>query len=167
MFEICQGRHVGPEGLIYNNAHFKSHLPLLSFISQVTRKENPMPVQRFGIMIVFLLVLSLVFLSGCAKVRFTPTGDSYPPYSGTVKILKTYPSESKYSEIGWVSADGDFNTPWSELLALMQQEAANRGANAIVLEDKFTTKLDTPQYSVGVNQRNDIRSVTAIAIRVD
>ena len=40
------------------------------------------------------------------------------------------------------------------------------GANAIVIEKKFTTQLDTPQHSVGVNQQNDPRSVTAVAIRV-
>ena len=65
-----------------------------------------------------------------------------------------------------MSADGDFNTPWSELLGLMRKEAASHGANAIVIEKKFTTQLDTPQHSAGVNQQNDPRSVTAVAIRV-
>ncbi len=122
-----------------------------------------MPHSRFSIVIV--LVIAILMIAGCATVRFTPTGDSYPPHAGSVKILKAYPSEGDYTEIGWVSADGDFNTPWSELLGLMQKEAASHGANAIVLEEKFTTQLDTPQYSVGVNQQNDVRSVTAVAIR--
>ncbi len=125
-----------------------------------------MPAKRIGITLI-VFVLSLVFITGCAKVQFTPTGDSHPPYPGTVKILKETPKNSNYTEIGWVSADGDFNTPWSELLGMMQKEAASHGANAIVLEEKFTTQLDTPQNVVGVNQRNDIRSVTAIAIRID
>lgn len=114
----------------------------------------------------FFLVTALLMMTGCTTVRFTPTGESYPPNPGAVKILKAYPSDSEYAEIGWVSADGDFNTPWSELLGLMQKEAASRGANAIVLEEKFTTQLDTPQYSVGVNQQNDVRSITAVAIHV-
>ena len=113
-----------------------------------------------------LAVAVLLIAAGCATVRFTPTGESYPPHAGRVKSLKAYPTDSSYEEIGWVSADGDFNTPWSELLGLMQQEAATHGANAIVLEDQFTTQLDTPQYSVGANQQNDVRSVTAVAIRV-
>jgi len=125
-----------------------------------------MPGQRNRLMVVFIFAAAVLMIAGCAKVQFTPTGETYPPYPGTVKIMKAYPSDSSYSEVGWVSADGDFNTPWSELLGLMQKEAASRGANAIVLDDKFTTSMDTPQYSVGVNQRNDIRSVTAIAIRV-
>ena len=116
---------------------------------------------------VAVLAAALLFIvSGCATVRFTPTGEQYPAHTGTVKILKAYPADVGYEEIGWVSADGDFNTPWSELLGLMQKEAASHGANAIVLEEKFTTQLDTPQYSVGVNQQNDVRSVTAVAIRL-
>ena len=125
-----------------------------------------MILQKNRLLRYFLWTTALVLIAGCATVRFTPTGESQPPYSGAVKILKAYPSDSEYAEIGWVSADGDFNTPWSELLGLMQKEAAPRGANAIVLEEKFTTQLDTPQYSVGVNQQNDVRSITAVAIHV-
>ena len=125
-----------------------------------------MILQKNRLLSAFLLATAFVMITGCATVRFTPTGESQPPYSGAVKILKAYPSDSEYAEIGWVSADGDFNTPWSELLGLMQKEAASRGANAIVLEEKFTTQLDTPQYSVGVNAQNDVRSITAVAIHV-
>jgi hypothetical protein len=117
---------------------------------------------------VAILCTTALFLTiGCATVRFTPTGESQPAYTGAVKILKVYPEKGTYQEIGWVSADGDFNTPWSELLGLMQKEAAVHGANAIVIEEKFTTQMDTPQYSVGVNQQNDVRSVTAVAIRAE
>lgn len=125
-----------------------------------------MILQKNRLLSAFFFTTALLMVTGCATVRFTPTGESYPPHPGAVKILKAYPSDSEYAEIGWVSADGDFNTPWSELLGLMQKEAASRGANAIVLEEKFTTQLDTPQYSVGVNQQNDVRSITAIAIFV-
>ncbi|MGD9330981.1 MAG: hypothetical protein PVJ53_06695 [Desulfobacterales bacterium] len=123
-----------------------------------------LPIRRLAL-IALIAALPLILIA-CPKVSFTETGNQFPAHAGTVKILNTYPSDSEYDEIGWVSADGDFNTPWSELLGLMQKEAAKRGANAIVLEQKFTTQLDTPNYSVGVNQRNDIRSVTAVAIRV-
>ena len=117
--------------------------------------------------IAILCAAALLLMIGCATVRFTPTGESRPAYAGAVKILKAYPEKGTYDEIGWVSADGDFNTPWSQLLGLLQKEAAAHGANAIVIEEKFTTQMDTPQYSVGVNQQNDVRSVTAVAIRVN
>lgn len=125
-----------------------------------------MPNSRNRINSTILWAAALVLLTGCATVRFTATGESYPPYTGAVKILKVYPEDGAYDEIGWVSADGDFNTPWSELLGLMQKEAATHGANAIVIEEKFTTQMDTPQYSVGINQQNEVRSVTAVAIRL-
>lgn len=125
-----------------------------------------MSLPRCRVRIIVLLAALLILIAGCATVRFTSTGESYPAHAGAVKILKAYPEDGGYDEIGWVSADGDFNTPWSELLGLMQKEAASHGANAIVIEEKFTTQLDTPQYSVGVNQQNDVRSVTAVAIRV-
>ena len=90
-----------------------------------------MPLLKRRPLIALLIAASL--MAGCATVRFTATGDPQSPYQGPVKILKAYPEDTDYLEIGWVSADGDFNTPWSELLGLMQKEAASRGANAIVL----------------------------------
>ena len=109
-----------------------------------------------------LILFCLVFL-GCAKVKFAPTGKTYPPYEGPVKIYRSLPSDLKYEEIGWVSADGDFNHPWSELLLMMQKKAASRGANALIIEDKFTTKLDS---EVNITRRLGDRSITAIAVRI-
>jgi hypothetical protein len=109
-----------------------------------------------------LILICLIFF-GCAKVNFTPTGKTYPPYEGPVKIYKSPPSDLKYEEIGWVTADGDFNHPWSELLQMMQREAAGRGANALIIEDKFTTKMD---YEVNIGRGEGDRSITAIAVRI-
>ena len=88
---------------------------------------------------VFVLMLVSLILHGCAKVTFAPTGKTYPPYQGPVKIYKTMPTDLKYEEIGWVTADGDFNHTWAELLQMMQKEAA---------------------------RRDEDRSVTAIAVRI-
>jgi hypothetical protein len=108
-----------------------------------------------------LVLIGLIFI-GCAKVKFAPTGKTYPPYEGTVKIFKSPPTDLKYEEIGWVTADGDFNHPWAELLQMMQKEAASRGANALILEEKFTTKMDS---EVNIGGREEERSITAIAVR--
>lgn len=119
-----------------------------------------------SIHLVVLLLIALL-VAGCATVRFTQTGETFPAHSGPVKILKSMPPEGTYAEVGWVSADGDFNNPWSELLGMMQKEAANRGANAIVIEEKFTTQMDTTQVNMGTaNQSGETRSVTAVAIRL-
>lgn len=115
---------------------------------------------------VYVLTLILVSLisHGCAVVEFAPTGKTYPPYQGPVKIYKSPPTDLKYEEIGWVTADGDFNHPWAKLLQIMQAKAASQGANALILEDKFTTKMDA-EVNIG-NRREEERSVTAIAVRI-
>ena len=116
---------------------------------------------RYGVL--FLIIIVLFFL-GCAKVKFTPTGKTYPPYQGAVKIYTEPPAGIKFEEIGWVSAEGDFNHPWAELLQLMQREAASQGANALIIQEKFTTKVDA-DVNVGRGLQDD-RSVTAIAVRI-
>jgi len=45
---------------------------------------------------------------------------------------------------------------------MMQKEAASRGANALIIEVKFTTKLDS---EVNLGRRDEDRSITAIAVR--
>jgi hypothetical protein len=111
----------------------------------------------------FLIIVCMI-ISGCAKVKFTPTGKTYPPYQGPVKIYTARPADIKFEEIGWVSAEGDFNHPWAELLQMMQKEAATQGANAIIIEEKFTTKIDA-EVNVGRGLDAD-RSITAIAVRI-
>ena len=108
-----------------------------------------------------LILIGLIFI-GCAKVKFAATGKTYPPYEGSVKIYKNPPSDLKYEEIGWVTADGDFNHPWAELLQMMQKEAASRGANALIIEEKFTTKMDS---EINIGRREEERSITTIAVR--
>ena len=112
---------------------------------------------------VFVLILASLIFYGCAKVNFAPTGKIYPPYQGPVKIYTTPPTDIKYEEIGWVTADGDFNHPWAQLLQMMQKEAAFRGANALIIEKRFTTQLDT-EINIGSRFDED-RTVTAIAVR--
>ena len=116
-----------------------------------------------GYAVLVLILLGLIFY-GCAKVKFAPTGKTYPPHNGPVKIYKSPPSDLKYEEIGWVTADGDFNHPWAELLQMMQKEAASQGANALIIEEKFTTKMDA-DVNIG-DRRDEDRSITAIAVRI-
>jgi hypothetical protein len=113
---------------------------------------------------VFVLILASLIFHGCATVDFALTGKTYPPYQGPVKIYTTPPTDMIYDEIGWVTADGDFNHPWAKLLQMMQKEAASRGANALIIEEKFTTKMDA-EVNFGTRHDED-RTVTAIAVRI-
>ena len=48
---------------------------------------------------------------------------------------------------------------------MMQKEAASRGANALIIEDKFTTKMDS-DLNIGVGDRYGERTITAIAVKI-
>ena len=110
------------------------------------------------------MIIVCLIISGCAQVKFTPTGKTYPPYQGAVKIFTETPTNIKYEKIGWVFAEGDFNHPWAELLQIMQKEAASKGANALIIQENFTTKIDA-DVNVGRGLQDD-RSVTAIAVKI-
>jgi len=46
----------------------------------------------------------------------------------------------------------------------MQKEAASKGANALIIQENFTTKIDA-DVNVGRGLQDD-RSVTAIAVKI-
>lgn len=90
------------------------------------------------IIIAVIAIMCLVILGCATKIEFAQTGKAYPPYDGPVKILEKLPTDKQYSEIGWISAEGDWNNPWGKMITELQEKAASKGANAIVL---ITTKL--------------------------
>ena len=87
------------------------------------KKDDALPV---------VISICLIFF-GCAIVKFTPTGKTYPPYQGAVKIYTEPPTGIIFEEIGWISAEGDFNNPWAELLQKMQ-------ADTVLIYWKFRIK---------------------------
>jgi hypothetical protein len=84
----------------------------------------------FRILSVFLAVACI---TGCATARFAQTGQTYPPYDKPVKVFWAPPQEVKYVEIGIVSSAGGIIHQWAELIEALQNEAANKGANAIIV----------------------------------
>ena len=110
--------------------------------------------------IIFVLLVIIIFISCAAKVRFTPTGKVYAPYTGPVRILESMPPDLHFVEIGWVTAEGDWNNAWGDLLKLLQKEASNHGANAIVL-----VTSNYPRFWGGSRRSGD-RSIIAKAIRI-
>ena len=95
------------------------------------------------------------------KVSFTPTGKTYPPYQGVVKIFEAPPTNQAFVEIGWVSSQGDWNNAWTDLLGDLQKLAASNGANAIIIS--ATNYPET--WGVGWRRAGE-RSIIAKAIRV-
>lgn len=117
---------------------------------------------------VLIAILALSVFVGCTPlVKFTPTGKTYPPYAGPVKIYESLPENLNYVEIGWVTSEGDWNHAWGDLLKRLQQKAAANGANAILL---VTSNYDRSDGAIvgyfGNVRRSGERSIIAKAIRV-
>ena len=85
------------------------------------------------VMLTMITIVVILALCGCATAKFLKIGTTYPPYNGDVKILYAPPEGVKYEEIGIVSAYGPGGTQLVDLIKLMQKEAAQNGANAIIL----------------------------------
>lgn len=106
---------------------------------------------------------------GCATAKFTQTGNSYPAYQGHVKVFTSPPDDLKYEELGWVSSSGGMIHEWTHLIEAMQNKAASRGANGIIIiaGERPNTGMATytPQYGF-IGSQGTQKSMTAIAIRI-
>ncbi len=120
------------------------------------------------ISIVFIVLVGLL-IQGCATGKFTQTGNTYPAYQGPVKVFTSKPDNIKYEEIGWVSSSGGMAHEWTHLIEAMQQKAASKGANAIIIlageRPNTGMAIYTPQYGLFASQGTQ-KSMTAIAIRI-
>lgn len=89
------------------------------------------------------LLLALAFLGGCTTVEFTPTPSAgrYPPFEGRVEVLEVFPGAASYQHLGTVSVTGRTFSNDARLIDALATEAAEHGANAIVLQGpKVQTK---------------------------
>lgn len=120
---------------------------------------------------VLVLIFVFIFLSlhGCATAKFTQTGNSYPAYQGPVKVFTSPPTGLKYEELGWVSSSGGMIHEWTHLIEAMQNKAASKGANGIIIVagERPNTGMATytPQYGF-IGSQGTQKSMTAIAIRI-
>lgn len=89
----------------------------------------------------FLLCYILTLLAfACAQVNFIPTGNSYEPWEGSVKILDELPSDVRYEEVGVITGKmSGMVSDWGKILKAMQKKARAKGANAIILINKETS----------------------------
>ncbi len=101
-----------------------------------------------------LVVLILVLLlSSCASTEFSPYpgAPDYPAYSGELRLLDALPQEGSYDMVGIVIARGVDRTTKQDLIEALKEEAAKRGANAIVLQGdiKLTSRGDSREKVLG------------------
>ena len=84
-----------------------------------------------------LILVSMVLLTGgCANAEYTPAPGAahYAAYRGEVKVLSGFPAEGSFERLGILVAKGVRLSEKEELIEKLKKEAADRGANAIVLQ---------------------------------
>lgn len=87
------------------------------------------------------IFIPIILLFACAQVKFIPTGNIYEPWDGPVKILEKPPSNIHYEEIGVITGKmSGMVSDWGAILKAMQKKARSKGANAIILINKETSK---------------------------
>jgi hypothetical protein len=125
-------------------------------------------ILRIDSLITRLLLIYFTFvLCGCAGASFTQTGERYPTYDKPVKIYFEVP-DVEYERIGIVSAQGGAFQQRADILKDMQEEAAEYGANAIIIiseetrESLVVSSTDLGTYGGTTTKR----SASAVAVRM-
>ncbi len=85
------------------------------------------------------ILILLLLLTACEgpRVHFLKySKEIYDPYKGNVRIFNVLPKNKKYVVIGDVEAEAFLATPNEQVIQALKREAAENGANAIVLEEE-------------------------------
>jgi len=85
--------------------------------------------------VLFLLLIAAI--GGCASpAKFQPASGAgkFPAYEGEVKILENIPPSGGYTRVGVVVVEGVLLTKESDMVAILKDEAAKRGADAVVMQ---------------------------------
>ena len=101
-------------------------------------KSNPRILHRLTL---FVLAASLLFTTGCLEGSAQRTGIFLPPKPTNAPIdifIDTAPAVP-FAEVGLVSAEGtDWSANFDALIRVMQDQARQLGADAVILTDSWT-----------------------------
>jgi hypothetical protein len=115
-----------------------------------------------------ILVLALILVGGCVNTKFTAVGETFPPYSGPVKVLTDKPGVP-FDEIGLISAQGGNALTTADMVAALQREAAAVGGNAVIIsptkESQQAVATYSPMFGMIASQ-NNIKEILGLAIRI-
>lgn len=102
---------------------------------------------RFVRALTVILAVLVAVISGCTSpAKFQPASgaEQFPPYEGKVKVLENLPPSNQYKRIGVVMVEGVLLTKESAMVAAVKEEAAENGADAVVMQSpvKVTKNSD-------------------------
>lgn len=110
-------------------------------------------------------------VAGCGpRITFVATHEqSYDSWDGTVRILHEMPSDDAYIELGVLVGQERGRHDWGETLRALQKEGQEKGANAIVLICKKTSK-DAAVSGSGIvgfsGSTHEEKAMMVLAIRI-
>ena len=93
-----------------------------------------------------LLAVLMVSISGCASpAKFRPASgaQNFPPYEGEVKVLENLPPSGQYKRVGVVVVEGVLLTREAAMVSAIKQEAAENGADAVVMQSPVKITKDS------------------------
>jgi hypothetical protein len=104
-------------------------------------------------------------LVSCAwGTSFTQTGKRYPPYRGDVQVYYELPAGVHYEEIGLVSTEANQVHLKESVIKALQEKAAEKGANAIIMTGLEETDKNT---DFSGNRRNGDDAIQSGTTRSD
>ena len=109
-------------------------------------------ITRLNLVLAVLLAALAAAIGGCTSpAKFQPAegSENLPPYEGQVRVLENLPASDQYKRVGVVIVEGVLLTKESDMVAAIKEEAAEKGANAVV----FQSALKTTKNSDGSTRK--------------
>jgi PBP1b-binding outer membrane lipoprotein LpoB len=115
--------------------------------------------------IVSTLIIVVMVLVGCATTHYTASDETrYPmtPQPEHIKVYMNTPPNVPYKEIGVVEVEGPRGSYTSELIDALKKEAAENGAEGIILQDISEQTTAVVPAKGGLSAGKKIYRATAI-----
>jgi hypothetical protein len=112
-----------------------------------------------------VMMIILMVLVGCATANYTASDETKYPMTTQPERIKVYmstPPNEPYKEIGVVEVEGPRGAYTSELIDVLKKEAAENGAEGIILQGMSEQTAAVVPAKGGVSAGPKIYRATAI-----
>jgi hypothetical protein len=96
-----------------------------------------LPRARPSWAVTIVVAVLIAVVTGCTSpAKFKPASGSekFSPYEGKVRVLENLPPSDQYKRVGVVMVEGVLLTKESDMIAAVKREAAENGADAVVMQ---------------------------------
>lgn len=110
----------------------------------------------------------LLAMAACSSSPFKRTGKLYPPYTGELIVYTKIPEGTAFEELGTVRSRYNPSRDWAEIIKNTKRQAAQNGANAIIIDKKAKDSdfYVLPSGDMLIPFYIDYKYIRAAAIRI-